>query len=189
MKKKTIILIASVIVIVLITSIIIINNNKKQGAGLDTSKDMKAALKTINKNLGDTLPSLEVTTIDTSDKELVASYTYLSDPSVVKELVVSEPLMSSQAYLAIMLRVDDNVNVEKIKEELLNNLDMNRWICVSAEKLYVTNSGNTIFAVMSFNDWAEPVYEEFKKYVGNNIGKTLDKEGESGDLNMPSLVG
>ena len=159
MKKKTIILIASVIVIVLITSIIIINNNKKQGTGLDTSKDMKVALKTINKNLGDTLPSLEVTTIDTSDKELVASYTYLSDPSVVKELVVSEPLMSSQAYLAIMLRVDDNVNVEKIKEELLNNLDMNRWICVSAEKLYITNSGNTIFAVMAFNDCAEPVYE------------------------------
>ena len=64
---------------------------------------------------------------------------------------------------------------------------MNRWICVSAEKLYITNNGNTIFAVMASNDWATPVYEEFVKYVDNNIGKTLDKNDV--DMNFTSVVG
>lgn len=184
MKKKIIIPVAIVLVIGLITTVIVINNNnKKNTSSLNTAKEMKTALKNINKNLGDTLPDLEVTEISSNDSELVASYTYLSDPSIVESLVVSEPTMSSQAYLAFILKLKDNTNVENVKEELLNNLDMNRWICVSAEKIYITNSGNTIFAVMSFEEWATPVYNEFVKYVDKNIGKTLEKEDE--DITLP----
>lgn len=184
MKKKIIIPVAIILVIGLITTVIVINNNnQKNTSSLNTAKEMKTALKNINKNLGDTLPDLEVTEISSNDSELVASYTYLSDPSIVESLVVSEPTMSSQAYLAFILKLKDNTNVENIKEELLNNLDMNRWICVSAEKIYITNSGNTIFAVMSFEEWATPVYNEFVKYVDKNIGKTLEKEDE--DITLP----
>lgn len=184
MKKKIIIPVAIVLVIGLITTVIVINNNnQKNTSSLNTAKEMKTALKNINKNLGDTLPDLEVTEISSNDSELVASYTYLSDPSIVESLVVSEPTMSSQAYLAFILKLKDNTNVENVKEELLNNLDMNRWICVSAEKIYITNSGNTIFAVMSFEEWATPVYNEFVKYVDKNIGKTLEKEDE--DITLP----
>ena len=168
----------------LITTVIVINNNnQKNASSLNTAKEMKTALKNINKNLGDTIPDLEVTEISSNDSELVASYTYLSDPSIVESLVVSEPTMSSQAYLAFILKLKDNTNVENVKEELLNNLDMNRWICVSAEKIYITNSGNTIFVVMSFEEWATPVYNEFVKYVDKNIGKTLEKEDE--DITLP----
>lgn len=184
MKKKIIIPVAIVLVIGLITTVIVINNNnQKNTSSLNTAKEMKTALKNINKNLGDTLPDLEVTEISSNDSELVASYTYLSDPSIVESLVVSEPTMSSQAYLAFILKLKDNTNVENVKEELLNNLDMNRWICVSAEKIYITNSGNTIFVVMSFEEWATPVYNEFVKYVDKNIGKTLEKEDE--DITLP----
>lgn len=184
MKKKIIIPVAIILVIGLITTVIVINNNnQKNTSSLNTAKEMKTALKNINKNLGDTLPDLEVTEISSNDSELVASYTYLSDPSIVESLVVSEPTMSSQAYLAFILKLKDNTNVENIKEELLNNLDMNRWICVSAEKIYITNSGNTIFVVMSFEEWATPVYNEFVKYVDKNIGKTLEKEDE--DITLP----
>lgn len=184
MKRKIIIPVAIVLVIGLITTVIVINNNnQKNTSSLNTAKEMKTALKNINKNLGDTLPDLEVTEISSNDSELVASYTYLSDPSIVESLVVSEPTMSSQAYLAFILKLKDNTNVENVKEELLNNLDMNRWICVSAEKIYITNSGNTIFVVMSFEEWATPVYNEFVKYVDKNIGKTLEKEDE--DITLP----
>ena len=184
MKKKIIIPVAIILVIGLITTVIVINNNnQKNASSLNTAKEMKTALKNINKNLGDTIPDLEVTEISSNDSELVASYTYLSDPSIVESLVVSEPTMSSQAYLAFILKLKDNTNVENVKEELLNNLDMNRWICVSAEKIYITNSGNAIFVVMSFEEWATPVYNEFVKYVDKNIGKTLEKEDE--DITLP----
>ena len=69
-------------------------------------------------------------------------------------------------------------DVEKLKQEMLDNIDMRRWICVSAEKLYITNSGNIIFLVMSSEDIAKPVYEGFKKYVNNQIGKELEKSNE-----------
>ena len=141
MKKKIIIPVAIILVIALIPTIIIMRKSASSQGSLSSASKMETALKTINKNLKDTLPSLEVTTIDTKDAELVSSYTYLSNPSVVESLVVSEPLITSQAYLAILLKVKDTANVETVKEELLNNLNMNRWICVSAEKLYITNNG------------------------------------------------
>ena len=74
--------------------------------------------------------------------------------------------------------VKDNADVEKIKQEMLDNIDMRRWICVSAEQLYITNSGNVIFSVMADKDIAKAVYNDFKKYVNNNIGKELEKSND-----------
>lgn len=191
MKKKIIIPIAIAIIIVIVAIIAIMNNSNKHSANLNTTKEIKTALKTIQKNLGGTLPDLEVTEINPKDSELVSSYTYLTDPSIITSLVVAEPTMSSQAYLALIFKVKDNVNVEEVKKELLENIDMNRWICVSADVLYITNNGNTIFAVMSFEDWATPVYNEFVKYVDNNVGKTLEKTADDIELpetNLPQVT-
>ena len=191
MKKKIIIPIAIAIIIVIVAIIAIMNNSNKHSANLNTTKEIKTALKTIQKNLGGTLPDLEVTEINPKDSELVSSYTYLTDPSIITSLVVAEPPMSSQAYLALIFKVKDNVNVEEVKKELLENIDMNRWVCVSADVLYITNNGNTIFAVMSFEDWATPVYNEFVKYVDNNVGKTLEKTADDIELpetNLPQVT-
>ena len=62
---------------------------------------------------------------------------------------------------------------------------MNKWICVSAEQLYITNNGNVIFLVMSDEDQAKPVYDNFKKYVNNEIGKELHKENKEEDIELP----
>ena len=62
---------------------------------------------------------------------------------------------------------------------------MRKWICVSAEQLYITNNGNLIFLVMSSDDWAKPVYENFKKYVNNEIGKELQKKSNEEDIELP----
>lgn len=191
MKKKIIIPIVIVIIIAIVAIIVIMNNSSKHSANLNTTKEIKTALKTIQKNLGGTLPDLEVTEINPKDSELVSSYTYLTDPSIITSLVVAEPTMSSQAYLALIFKVKDNVNVEEVKKELLENIDMNRWICVSADVLYITNNGNTIFAIMSFEDWATPVYNEFVKYVDNNVGKTLEKTADDIELpetNLPQVT-
>lgn len=191
MKKKIIIPIVIVIIIAIVAIIVIMNNSNKHSANLNTTKEIKTALKTIQKNLGGTLPDLEVTEINPKDSELVSSYTYLTDPSIITSLVVAEPTISSQAYLALIFKVKDNVNVEEVKKELLENIDMNRWICVSADVLYITNNGNTIFAVMSFEDWATPVYNEFVKYVDNNVGKTLEKTADDIELpetNLPQVT-
>ena len=90
--------------------------------------------------------------------------------------------MTSQAYLLSVVKVKDGANVEKMKQEMLDNIDMDMWICVSADKLYITNSGNIIFLVMTNEEWATSVYNNFKKYVNNNIGKELTK---SNNIELP----
>ena len=95
--------------------------------------------------------------------------------------------MSAQAYEAVMVKVKNGADIESMKQEMLDNIDMNKWICVSAEKVYVTNSGNVIFMVMSDEDWAKLVYDSFKEQVENKIGKELEKS-EDTDYELPPEI-
>ena len=191
MKKQTmitIIVIAIIAIIAIVGVVIVKNNNNTTNGGtsvkIESKKDMKSMLKSIYSKNKDVLPELETEEIDVSNSDLVTSYTGIQSTGNVESLVVLEPLMSSQAYSAVALKVKSNANIETVKEEILNNVDMRKWICVSAEKLYVTNYNNIIFFVMSDEDWATATYNSFKEYVGNEIGKELQKSGEE-DIELP----
>ena len=191
MKKQTMItiIVIAIIAIIAIVGVVIVksNNNITNGGTsvkIESEKDMKSVLKSIYSKNKDVLPELETQEIDVSNSDLVTSYTGIQSTENVESLVVLEPLMSSQAYSAVALKVKSNANIETVKEEILNNVDMGKWICVSAEKLYVTNYNNIIFFVMSDEDWATATYNSFKKYVGNEIGKELQKSGEE-DIELP----
>ena len=191
MKKQTmitIIVIAIIAIIAIVGVVIVKNNNNTTNGGtsvkIESEKDMKSMLKSIYSKNKDVLPELETEEIDVSNSDLVTSYTGIQSTGNVESLVVLEPLMSSQAYSAVALKVKSNANIETVKEEILNNVDMRKWICVSAEKLYVTNYKNIIFFVMSDEDWATATYNSFKEYVGNEIGKELQKSGEE-DIELP----
>lgn len=188
MKKQTIaiILVIAVLIIAVIGIVVATSNkNSNSEAKIETVGQMKSMMKTINSNLKEQLPQLEIEEIDISDEELVKAYTGLQSNENVEKLVVSEPLMNAQAYSAVVLKVKPGADIEKMKQEIIDNIDMGKWICVSAEKLYVTNSDNIIFLVMSDEEWAKLVYEEFKKYVDNKIGKELEKAGEEEDIELP----
>ncbi|CDE56045.1 uncharacterized protein BN577_00929 [Clostridium sp. CAG:269] len=191
MKKQTMItiIVIAIIAIIAIVGVVIVKNNNNTTKGgtsvkIESGKDMKSMLKSIYSKNKDVLPELETEEIDVSNSDLVTSYTGIQSTGNVESLVVLEPLMSSQAYSAVALKVKSNANIETVKEEILNNVDMRKWICVSAEKLYVTNYNNIIFFVMSDEDWATATYNSFKEYVGNEIGKELQKSGEE-DIELP----
>lgn len=187
MKKQTItiIIIAVIILAVILGAILIINKNKgDEGGKIETVGQMKEMFKTIYSKLGEELPNLETQEISVEDETQVKAYTGLKSNKNIEKIVASEPLMSSQAYSAVTVKVKSGANIEEIKKEMLENINMSKWICVSAEKMYITNNGNTIFMVMSSEDWAKPVYNEFKEYVGNNIGKELEKAEEE-NINLP----
>lgn len=188
MKKQTltIIIIAVIILAVIIGAILVINNKSKgnEGGKIETTEQMKEMFKTIYSKLGEKLPNLETQEISIKDETQVKEYTGLKSNKDIEKIIVSEPLMSSQAYSAVTVKVKSGANIEEIKKEMLENINMSKWICVSAEKMYITNNENTIFMVMSNEDWAKPVYNEFKEYVGNNIGKELEKAEEE-NINLP----
>ena len=186
MKKKQNILVIALILLAVITfGVIILVSGKENTSSLETTKDIIKMINSINKDNKNVLPELETMKINVKNIDEVTSYTGLTSNDNIESIVVSVPMMTAQAYSVAVVKVKDNADVEKIKQEMLDNIDMGRWICVSAEQLYITNSGNVIFSVMTDKDIAKAVYDDFKKYVNNEIGKELEKTNDEGNIELP----
>lgn len=186
MKKQNIFIIGLILLAVISFVIFILVSGSGNKGSVETPKDINDIIDTINKNNKNVLPELETMKVDIKNIDEVTSYTGLKTNDGIESIVVSEPLITSQAYSVAIVKVKDNADVEKIKQDMLDNIDMRRWICVSAEQLYITNSGNVIFSVMADKDVAKAVYNDFKKYVNNNIGKELEKSNNEENIELPS---
>ena len=184
-KKQNILVIALILLAVISFGIIILVSGKENTSSLETTKDIIKMISIINKDNKNVLPELETMKIDVKNIDEVTSYTGLTSNDDIESIVVSVPLITSQAYSVAVVKVKDTADVEKIKPEMLDNIDMGRWICVSSEQLYITNSGNVIFSVMTDKDIAKAVYDDFKKYVNNEIGKELEKTNDEGSIELP----
>ena len=185
MKKQNIFMIGLILLAVISFVIFILVSGSSNKGSVETPKDINDIINTINKNNKDVLPELETMKVDIKNIDEVTSYTGLKTNDGIESIVVSVPLITAQAYSVAIVKVKDNADVEKIKQEMLDNIDMRRWICVSAEQLYITNSGNVIFSVMADKDIAKAVYNDFKKYVNNNIGKELEKSNNEENIELP----
>ena len=185
MKKKNLIICAVIVLIVLAVIIgIAVKSNNNGTIKIESTANMKNLIDSIYKNANVELPSLETNEIDMSDNDTVSTYTGSQDNSNIESIIVSEPLISSQAYSLVVMKLKNSADVEKVKQNIYDNVDMSKWICVSAEKLYITNYNNIVFYVMSDEDWAQPVYTAFKTYVNNKNGSELEKS-ENLDYELP----
>ena len=185
MKKQNIFIIGLILLAVISFIIFILVSGSGKKGSVETPKDINDIINTINKNNKNVLPELETMKVDIKNIDEVTSYTGLKTNDGIESIVVSVPLITAQAYSVAIVKVKDSADVEKIKQEMLDNIDMRRWICVSAEQLYITNSGNVIFSVMADKDVAKAVYNDFKKYVNNNIGKELEKSNNEENTELP----
>ena len=184
MKKQNIFIIGLILLAVISFVIFILVSGSGNKGSVETPKDINDIINTINKNNKNVLPELETMKINVKNIDEVTSYTGLTTNDGIESITVSVPVMTAQAYSVAIVKVKDSADVEKIKQEMLDNIDMRRWICVSAEQLYITNSGNVIFSVMADKDIAETVYNDFKKYVNNNIGKELEKSNNEENIEL-----
>lgn len=181
MKKSMIAIIAVIMVAIIVIAVIMLGGKKEdvmETSKMQTPQEMQEMFNQIYTKLGDQLPSLETREVDITDVQALTAATGLQSNKDVEAVVISEPFMSSQAYSAVFVKTAKNANIEEMKQEMLNNIDTRKWICVMAEKVYVTNNGNVIFLVMSSEEWAKPVYDEFKNAVEGKIGKELQKTEE-----------
>lgn len=173
--KKTIIIIISILLVlsIIIVGIVLNKKPKTKLAEINSAEDLATLIKNIYKGMEDELPSLMTQTIDVNDSDMVKMTTGLENGNNLKYAVVSEPMMSSQAYSLVIVKVKDGVNANEIAKLMSENVNTRKWICVSAEKVYATSSGNIAMLVMADEEWAKPVYEKFK-----NLAENVDKEYE-----------
>lgn len=194
MNKKVLGIILGVLLvsIVIVGTMLTVSKPQEDNNSLvkiETEKDLKKAIEKVHKNTTSELPDLETMTISVNDEYQFSNYTGLSSNKDIESLVVSIPTINAQPYEAAIIKVKAGADIEKIKQEILDNIDMNMWICVSADTLYVTNYKDVIFLVMSEKDWAKSVLESFKAYVGEkNIGKVLEKTQDFEDIELPPEI-
>lgn len=189
MKDKNNLLVGFLLVafIIVLVVIALVFNKPKSNETLQSASDIKSMLKTIYINLGDSIPSLETEEVSLEDKDLVKSLTGIENTDDIKLLVTSEPLMNAQALEVAVLKTSESANTKKLLEEMQDNINMNKWICVSADKMYLASYDDIIFMVMADSDWAQAIYDEFIKYMGSDPDKTLEKDN-SFDGGLPGDI-
>ena len=108
---------------------------------IETSEDLSKLVDKLYEKEENLLPSLQTQEVDISDDEMVKFITGLDNGKDLEFVVVSEPMMSSQAYSLILAKVKDGVSANDIAKSMHEKVDARKWICVTAEKVYATRLG------------------------------------------------
>ena len=87
--------------------IFFVNGNKdsKTNLKIESAEDLSNLVNEIYKGKEESLPKLNTQIVDVSDANVVKSVTGLENGDKLKYLVVSEPMMSSQAYSLVLAQV------------------------------------------------------------------------------------
>ena len=133
---------------------------------VSSTDDMQNMINTIYEGVEAELPpTLNTQVVDISNVDILKSYTGLSSNENIDAVVVSEPMIGSQAYSLILVKVKDGQDANAIAKEMSENIDTRKWICVEAEKLYATSQDNLAVLIMASDEWATPVYNNLKEML------------------------
>lgn len=133
---------------------------------VSSTDDMQNMINTIYEGVEAELPpTLNTQVVDISNVDILKSYTGLSSNENIDAVVVSEPMIGSQAYSLILVKVKDGQDANAIAKEMSENIDTRKWICVEAEKLYATSQDNLAVLIMASNEWATPVSNRIKEIL------------------------
>ena len=146
--------------------------------GADLSGETVEAL--VNKIYESKMPEFALMTmpVDLADAEMVAWQTGISDPALLKEAVISESMMGSQAYSLVMVRVNDAAKAEEVAQMMLDNIDPRKWICVAADDIDAAIYGDLVLCVMIDSQFGLPAADfigAFKTIAGGALDKELSK--------------
>ena len=66
------------------------------------------------------------------------------------EAMAREPMISSIAHSVVLLRTKDGADVEKVKEQLKENINPRKWVCVWVETkdVIIKSKGNLVIAIV-----------------------------------------
>ena len=145
--------------------------------GADLSGETVEAL--VNKIYESKMPEFALMTmpVDLADAEMVAWQTGVSDPALLKEAVISESMMGSQAYSLVMVRVNDAAKAEEVAQMMLDNIDPAKWICVQADDMAAATKGDLVMFIMvdtQLGLTAQNMVDAFSQVAGG-VDKTLTK--------------
>lgn len=127
----------------------------------------------------DLLPGeVQTNELDLNDADMLEYHTGLTDLTGIEGVYLSESMMSSIAYSAVYIRTNDEGDAKAILQNLMDNINPAKWVCVSAEKEIGALFGNDIFFVMGSADTADEVYKNAAAAAqsrGLNVSEMTEK--------------
>ena len=194
MNKKTLIIVAILGIIALVLGIAYgYNSASKQDASktsnlnINTAEDLTTLVDKIYDGISIEMPMLQTMPLETTEADMVKMFTGLDSAENIEYVVASEPMMSSQAYSLVLVKVKDGADANAMAKTMNENIDERKWICVTAEKIYTATSGNVICLVMSNADTAKTVYDSFKTLAGS-VGQEYERTAEQPELPEEMLL-
>lgn len=143
---------------------------------LENAEEVSAFLDEMYTNIPeDMIPSSIMTIeLDLQDMETITYHTGLTDVSQIEGISLSESMIGSVAYSVMYIRTQEGAEVDQIRQNLMDNVNPAKWICVTAEKQIAGRFGNDIFFVMAPADTADLVYQEAVKTAENRNMKVAE---------------
>ena len=180
---KIVIAVVAVVAVIAVVAVAFATKNTKTASKLNVSsaEDLTTLVDKIYKGVTMQMPNVATQEIDITDADMVQYITGLENGNDLEYAVVSEPMMSSQAYSLVLVKVKNGVNATDVAKTMKDNIDTRKWICVSAEKVYATTSGDVVCLVMANADTAKAVYDSFKTLAGS-VGQEYERSEEEPEL-------
>lgn len=191
--KKTHIIIGIIGIIALVAGIFVGYNAKsnkelESNLNINSAEELTTLIDQIYEGITIEMPMLATMPVDTADVDAVKSFTGLDSAENIEYAVASEPMMSSQAYSLVLVKVKDGVDANSIAKTMNENIDERKWICVTAEKIYTVSSGDIVCLVMTNSETAQPVFESFKTIAGS-VGQTYERTAEEPEMPEDMMPG
>lgn len=93
---------------------------------------------------------IPVDVTDTTEDGLwaIKSFTGLASAEKLTAAVAYESMMGSQAFSLVLVQVKDAADAQAVAQEMKDNIDMRKWVCVGADEIAVVGSGDVIMLIM-----------------------------------------
>ncbi len=146
MKKIT----ALVLTLIMVMTMVACGNTKSDKPALEGTME-EIANQIIEKNpvefMGGIIP---VDLTDTSeDGQWAVNYnTGLKNGEKLADIAVYEPMMGSMAFSMVLVRVAEAKDAQAVAQEMTDNIDTRKWICVEANEKLVAGYGDVVMLIM-----------------------------------------
>ena len=154
MKKAVSILLA----VVMLLSFSACSNNNNDNNN-NEEKDLLTLMETVLGDADDNYSSISTEEVPAENFKSLLYFDYIEGAKAV----VSAPMMSSVAHMVALIELPEGTDVQKVADEIEENMDPRKWVCVEAEKTAVVSSGNYILMVMSAEDVTDAVVKNFEE--------------------------
>ncbi len=123
---------------------------------------------------------LASTPLDLTNMDSVIYNTGMDDISKVKEAIISEAMISSQAYSLVLVRVNDPADAEEVANDMKNGINQSKWICVTADDLQIVTHDDLVLLIMVSSELkdtvtSQQIIDAFQVVCGEELDLIITK--------------